>query len=137
MDFDLELAKKESADNPVYYVQYAHARICSIERLAKERNLDCSSGDVSLLTSDAELNLIRQMVMLPEIVELAAMNLEPHHLPYFAQDVATAFHSFYKQCRVVTDDIQLTNARLKLVKAARIVLSRALSLMQMTAPEQM
>jgi len=137
MDFDLELAKKQSADNPVYYVQYAHARICSIERLAAERKLDCVSGDVSLLTSEAELNLIRQMVILPEVVELATVNLEPHHLPYFAQDLATAFHSFYKQCRVVTDDSQLTNARLKLVKAARIVLARALALMQMNAPEQM
>ena len=137
MDFDLELAKRESADNPVYYVQYAHARICSIERLAKEKNIDYSTGDVSLLNTDAELNLIRMMLMLPEVIELAARAHEPHHLPYFAQDLATAFHSFYKQCRVVTDDKSLTNARLKLVKAARIVLARTLGLMQMNAPEQM
>jgi len=137
MDFDLELAKRESADNPVYYVQYAHARICSIERLAKEKSIDYSTGDVSLLTTDAELNLIRMMLMLPEVIELAARAHEPHHLPYFAQDLATAFHSFYKQCRVVTDDKSLTNARLKLVKAARIVLARTLGLMQMNAPEQM
>ena len=137
MDFDLELAKQESSDNPVYYVQYAHARICSIERLAAEKNIDYSAGDVSLLTTEAELNLIRKMVMLPELVELAARNLEPHHLTYFAQDLATAFHSFYKQCRVVTDDVQLTNARMKLVKSARIVLARTLGLMEMSAPEQM
>ncbi len=137
MDFDLELAKRESADNPVYYVQYAHARIASIRRLAEERHIDYSDGDVGLLTSDAELNLIRKMVLLPEIVELAAANLEPHHLPYFAQEVATAFHSFYKQCRVVTDDVPLTHARLKLVKAAQIVLSRSLRLMGMNAPEHM
>lgn len=137
MDFDLELAKRESADNPVYYVQYAHARIASIKRLADERRIDYSGGDVGLLTSDAELNLIRKMVLLPELVELAAANLEPHHLPYFAQEVATAFHSFYKQCRVVTDDVPLTHARLKLVAAAQIVLSRSLRLMGMNAPERM
>jgi arginyl-tRNA synthetase len=77
------------------------------------------------------------MVLLPELVELAARNLEPHHLPHFAQDLATAFHSFYKQCRVVSDDESLTRARLKLVKAAQIVFAKTLGLMGMTAPEQM
>lgn len=137
MDFDLELAKQQSADNPVYYVQYAHARIASIERLAREKGIDSAQGDVSLLTTDAEQNLIRKMILLPEIVELAARGLEPHHLPYFAQEIATAFHSFYKQCRVVSDDEKLTLARLKLVKAAQIVLARTLGLMEMTAPESM
>lgn len=137
MDFDLELAKQQSADNPVYYVQYAHARIASIERLAREKGIDSAQGDVSLLTTDAEQNLIRKMILLPEIVELAARGLEPHHLPYFAQEIATAFHSFYKQCRVVSDDEKLTWARLKLVKAAQIVLARTLGLMEMTAPESM
>jgi arginyl-tRNA synthetase len=137
MDFDLELAKQQSVDNPVYYVQYAHARIASIQRLAKERNIDCSDGDVGLLTSDAELNLIRRMVLLPEIIELAARNREPHHLPYFAQDLATAFHGFYKQCRVISDDEAMTKARLKLVNAAQIVFARTLGIMGMTAPEQM
>jgi len=137
MEFDLELAKRESADNPVYYVQYAHARIASIQRLAEERNINYSDGDVGLLTTDAELNLIRKMVLLPELVELAAKNLEPHHLPHFAQDLATAFHSFYKQSRVVSDDEAQTRARLKLVKAAQIVLAKTLGLMGMTAPEHM
>jgi len=137
MDFDLELAKRESADNPVYYVQYAHARIASIQRFARERNIDCTHGDVAALTTDAELNLIRKMVLFPELIELAARNLEPHHLPYFAQELATAFHSFYKQCRVVSDDEALTWARLKLVNAAQIVLAKALGLMGMTAPEHM
>ncbi len=137
MDFDLELAKRESADNPVYYVQYAHARIASIQRFAQERNIDCTHGDVASLTTDAELNLIRKMVLFPEVIELAARNIEPHHLPYFAQELATAFHSFYKQCRVVSDDEALTWARLKLVNAAQIVLAKALGLMGMTAPEHM
>ncbi len=137
MDFDLELAKQESADNPVYYVQYAHARIASIQHFAEERDIDYSDGNVRLLTTEAELNLIRKMVLLPELVELAARNLEPHHLPHFAQDLATAFHSFYKQCRVVSDDEALTQARLKLVKASQIVFARTLGLMGMTAPEHM
>lgn len=137
MDFDLELAKKQSTDNPVYYVQYAHARIASILRLAKERGIDYAEGDVSLLTTEPELTLIRQMVLLPEIVELVAATLEPHHLPYYALDLATAFHSFYKQCRVISKNHELTWARLKLVKAAQIILAITLHLMGMTAPESM
>jgi arginyl-tRNA synthetase len=137
MDFDLELARKQSADNPVYYVQYAHARIASILKLAQEQGADYSQGDVSLLTSEPELRLIRKMALLPEIVETVAVCLEPHHLPYYAQDLATVFHSFYKQCRVVSKDQKLTAARLKLVKAAQTVLARTLHLMGMTAPESM
>ncbi|MBA7701532.1 Arginine--tRNA ligase [subsurface metagenome] len=137
MDFDLELAKKQSADNPVYYVQYAHARIASILRLAQEKEIDESDGDVSLLTTEPELTLIRKMLLLPEMVETISCTLEPHHLTYYAQDLATVFHSFYKQCRVVSDDEALTKARLKLVKAAKIVLGRTLHLMGMTAPERM
>ncbi|MBI4332896.1 MAG: arginine--tRNA ligase [Chloroflexi bacterium] len=137
MDFDLELAKKQSEENPVYYVQYAHARISSILRLAKERKMDYQDGDVSLLTTPAEQVLIRKMVMLPEIIELVARTLEPHHLPYHAQELATAFHKFYKECRVISPDECLSKSRLKLVEAARIVLARTLHLMGMTAPETM
>jgi arginyl-tRNA synthetase len=137
MDFDMELAKKQSADNPVYYVQYAHARIASILRLAKQREIDYSQGDVSLLTSEPELALIRRLILLPEIVERVAVALEPHHLPYYAQDLATVFHSFYKQCRVVSEDQALTKARLKLVKATQIALAKVLRLMGMSAPEKM
>ena len=137
MDFDLELAKRQSADNPVYYVQYAHARIASIIRLAEQREIDYSQGDVSLLTTEPELTLIRRLLLLPEIVERVALTLEPHHLPYYAQDLATVFHSFYKQCRVVSEDEALTKARLKLVRATQIVLAKILHLMGMTAPEKM
>jgi arginyl-tRNA synthetase len=137
MDFDLELAKKQSADNPVYYVQYAHARIASILRLAKERKINYDDGDVSLLTTEPELTLIRKMLLLPEMVEMVAQTLEPHHLAYYAQDLATVFHSFYKQCRVVSSNEKLTKARLKLVAAAKTVLARTLHLMGMTAPEKM
>ncbi|HET6478364.1 MAG TPA: arginine--tRNA ligase, partial [Dehalococcoidales bacterium] len=137
MDFDLELAKKQSADNPVYYVQYAHARIASILRLAQEKGIDYRKGDVSLLTTEPELTLIRKMLLLPELVETIATTLEPHHLTYYAQDLATVFHSFYMQCRVVSKDEALTRARLKLVETAKTVLSRTLHLMGMTAPERM
>jgi arginyl-tRNA synthetase len=137
MDFDLELAKKQSADNPVYYVQYAHARIASILRLAEERKIDYADGDVSLLTTEPELTLIRKMLLLPEVVEMVTQTLEPHHLAYYAQELATVFHSFYKQCRVVSDDEVLSKARLKLVAAAKIALERTLHLMGMTAPDKM
>ena len=137
MDFDLELAKKQSAENPVYYVQYAHARIASILRLAQEREIEFGQGNVSLLATEPELTLIRKMIQLPEVMETVALNLEPHHFPYYAQDLATVFHSFYKQCRVVSEDQALTPARLKLVKAAQIILAKTLHLMGVSAPEQM
>ena len=140
MDFDLELAKKESADNPVYYVQYAHARIAGIMALARERDLDYTSGDVSLLTHEAETALIKKMVVLPELVQHMAETLEPHHLPRYATELATAFHWFYQQCRVVSEapeELPITLARLKLVEACRIVFARCLSIMGMSAPEQM
>ncbi|MCL0104812.1 arginine--tRNA ligase [Dehalococcoidia bacterium] len=137
MDFDLELAKKESMDNPVYYVQYGHARIAGILRLAGERGIDYVRGDVSLLNKDAELGLIRKLLLFPEILDLVANNLEPHHLPHYAQDLATAFHNFYEKCRVITEEEPLTLARLKLVEATRIVLAKTLRLMGMKAPERM
>jgi arginyl-tRNA synthetase len=92
MDFDLELAKKQSQDNPVYYVQYAHARISSILRKAKQQGIGFSKGDVSLLTSEPELALIRKMLRLSEVIEVIVQTSEPHHLTYYAQDLATIFH---------------------------------------------
>jgi len=143
MDFDLDLAVKQSDENPVYYVQYAHARIASILKKAAETGDPSAAlrdGDVSLLTHPAELELIRAMLRLPEIVEMAASKLEPHHLPHYAIDLAGVFHSFYKQCRVVSSDpadAALTHARLKLVAAAKITLARTLLLMGVRAPEIM
>ena len=140
MEFDLELAKKESSDNPVYYIQYAHARISSILRLAEERGIDYEDGDLSLLSHEGELALIRKMMALPELIEMMAHSLEPHHLPHYAVDLAAAFHWFYERCRVVSsdpEDLGITKARLKLVEAARIVLARSLTLMIMQAPDRM
>ena len=137
MDFDIELAKRQSSENPVYYVQYAHARIAGILAQASDRIEDWSAGDVSLLAHESELALIRKMLRLPELVEAIAVSLEPHQLPYYAGDLATAFHDFYEKCRVLSDDDALSMARLKLVSAAKLVLARALNLMGMSAPERM
>jgi arginyl-tRNA synthetase len=151
MEFDLDLAKKQSADNPVYYVQYAHARIAGILNQAVERALSPDGADVSLLTDAAELTLIRRMLQLPELVESIAESHEPHHLPHYAMDLATTFHDFYERCRVMPryqdeegrdrspsdDEMALSRARLRLVQAAKVALARTLSLMGMEAPERM
>jgi arginyl-tRNA synthetase len=140
MEFDLELAKQESAENPVYYVQYAHARNAGILTLARSRDIDWSEGDVALLNDPSELSLIRAMLRLPELVAQMARSLEPHHLPHYAMELATAFHWFYDNCRVISskpEDNDLTLARLKLVESAQIVFRRTLELMGMNAPGRM
>lgn len=140
MDLDLDLARQQSDENPVYYVQYGHARIASILRYAAEQDHTDQSADVSLLTHPSELVLIRKMLELPEVVVLAAENLAPHHLPYYAQDLAAAFHVFYRDCRVVSsdpEDAELNKARLRLSSAAKLVLARTLALMGVSAPDRM
>ncbi len=140
MEFDLELAKKESSENPVYYIQYGHARIEGILANARRENINWSEGDISLLTDPNELALIRKMIILPELVENMARNHEPHHLPHYALELAITFHWFYENCRVLSSDpadYPMTLARLKLVEAAQIVLSRTLYLMGMEAPDYM
>jgi len=146
MNFDLDLVTQQTPENPVYYVQYAHARICSILRKAEEEGWQPSgpdgweTGDVSLLTHPAELALIRKMLELPEVVESAVEKLTPHQLSFYAMDLASNFHAFYRDCRVLSsdpNDAALTKARLKLVDASRITLARVLGLMGMTAPERM
>ena len=145
MDFDLDLAKKQSSDNPVFYVQYAHARLCSILERAGEQGLNPESGDVAKLTHPSELSLIREMMRLTDVIELVAASLEPQQLPHYAMSLATAFHAFndaFKQAndpslKVITEDAAMSRARLRLVLAARIALARVLDLMGMTAPERM
>jgi len=140
MDFDLDLAKEQSSENPVYYIQYAHARINSILEVAQERGLNNEEGDVSLLTHPMELELIRRMLVLPETVESATTTLSPHPLAHYALDLAGQFHVFYRDCRVVSvepEDRTQTLARLKLVRAAKLVLARVLHMLGMTAPDRM
>jgi arginyl-tRNA synthetase len=140
MELDLTLAAQQSSENPVYYVQYGHARIASIFRYAQEHGVQADGGDVSLLTHPAEQALIRHMLRLPETVALCAETISPHHLTHYAQELAAAFHSFYKECRVVSDDpahAELAKARLKLVLAAKLVLANTLRLIGVSAPESM
>ncbi|MEX2229528.1 MAG: arginine--tRNA ligase [Dehalococcoidia bacterium] len=138
MDFDLELAKKQSDENPVFYVQYAHARIAGVIAKAVEEGYSADGADPALLTHETEQTLIRKLLLLPEVLELVVRDLAPHHLPHYAQELAGAFHVFYTQCRVIDRDNEpLTRTRLLLLDAARVVLARTLGLMGVSAPEQM
>ena len=141
LTFDLTLAKEQSDKNPVYYVQYAHARIASILRKAAEALAGVAlptDPDLHLLTHPAELALIRKMLELPVIIEQATRDLGPHHLTYYAQDLASTFSIFYRDCKVVdAEQPALTAARLQLCRAAKITLARTLALMGMSAPESM
>ena len=137
LDFDLDLAKAESSDNPVYYVQYAHARICSILSVAGVETPKAAEVDLSLLTEENERVLIRKLAEWPQEVADAARELAPYHLAYYAKDLATAFHSFYNSCKVLTDDAALRDARLALVDASRITLRNVLQLLGLSAPERM
>ncbi len=140
LDFDIELAKKESQENPVYYVQYAHARICSILKFAEERGIkqpSLSQVNLSLLRKGEELDLIKKLVEFPEIIEECALSRAPYKLTIYAQDLAALFHIFYTQCRVVSEDECLTKARLLLVKATQTVLKEVLRLLGVSAPEKM
>jgi arginyl-tRNA synthetase len=142
MDFDLDLAKKHSSENPVYYVQYAHARLAKILRDAS-RDVDWRSGEVSLLRHPTELALIRRMLQLPEVVELAARQLAPHHMPHYAYELARATTNWYEAgnenpaLRVLTADPGMRAARLKLAAAARQVLANSLALIGVSAPDSM
>lgn len=143
VDFDIEVAKKQDATNPVYYVQYAHARICSILRKAagnEDAMLDSvapAEADLGLLTHESELALMRKMDVFPELVEQAARDRAAFRFTHYAQELAGLFHAFYTQCHVMTEDAELTNARLALCDAVRTVLALSLSLLGISAPERM
>ena len=137
LDFDLDLAKAESSDNPVYYVQYAHARICSILSVAGVDTPKACDVDLSLLTEENERVLIRKLAEWPQEVADAARELAPYHLAYYAKELANAFHSFYNSCKVLTDDAALRDARLALVDCTRITLRNVLTLLGLSAPERM
>ena len=140
LDFDLELAKRQSNENPVYYVQYAHARICSIIRMAAERGIEMPAfgqADPGLLKLPEEINLIKAITRFPEVVEGAALTLEPHRLTFYLNDLAAGFHSYYNKNKVISDDGVLTAARLFLVKSVLTVLKNALKMLGVSAPEKM
>ncbi len=140
LDFDLDVAKKQSNENPVYYVQYAHARICSILRMATERGMKLPSyGDIdpALLVQPDEKNLLKMMARYPEMLEGAARTLEVHRITFYLNELAGIFHGYYNKNKVVSEEASLSAARLVLVDAVRIVLSNALAILGVSAPEKM
>ena len=140
LDFDLDLAKERSNDNPVFYVQYAHARICSIIRNAEQTGISLpgpEDADLTMLVLPEEKELIRHLAALPDVVDGAALALEPYRLTNYLRDISTTLHNYYYHHRVLTDDADLTAARLALVTAVRIAVRKALTLLGVTAPERM
>lgn len=140
LDFDLTLAAQQSNDNPVYYVQYAYARICSILRLLGEDGVsvkDYSEINPSLLKEESELNLLKKLGDLPDEIRMSAESLEPARITRYIMELATDFHSFYNSCRVKNEDAELMAARLKLVDSVRIVMKGLLGMLKITAPERM
>jgi arginyl-tRNA synthetase len=140
LDFDMDLAVSKSNENPVYYVQYAHARICSIFRQAQEQGVDIKPlADVDLyrLQTEDEFDLLRKMAELPEEVEVAAEQYAPHRLIRYVYELASQFHSYYKAERVITDDAGQTQARLALLSALKIVIGNVLRVVGVSAPERM
>ena len=141
LDFDLDLAKSHSNENPVYYIQYAHARIYSIYRQAKEAgvNLDMDWSDVhwDTLKDDQELELIKKMAAFPEEIQRAARERAPHRIAHYVYELAGLFHTFYNHCRIIQEDKELEKARLALVTAVRITIANSLAILGVSAPEKM
>ena len=140
LDFDLDLAVEESSQNPVYYVQYAHARICSILKNLSAQGIqprECTAEEMTLLSKDEERELIRKLAQCPQEIINAAKNYDPARLTHYLMDVATLFHKFYNACRVQGEDEALMQARISLCIAARTVIANLLKLLKITAPETM
>jgi arginyl-tRNA synthetase len=140
LDFDMDLAKSQSSDNPVYYVQYAHARICSILRQAVAQDVKVLRAfkiNCYCLNQPAEIDLMRKIADFPGVVKAAAETLEPHRLTHYAIELAQLFHKFYGECRVLTEDVDIQNARIVLVNVTRIALRNVLEMIGVEAPERM
>ena len=138
LDFDLTLATEKSNENPVYYIQYAHARICSIFRQLKEAGIEeAAEADYTLLTDPAEIELIKKLGEYPELIASAAKERAVHRVAHYVHELAGLFHSFYNQCRILGVDQGVQQARIKLVKATQHVLRHALNILGVSAPERM
>jgi arginyl-tRNA synthetase len=140
IDFDLDVVAQQSMDNPVYYVQYAHARIASVIRYADDSGFqpgDADAADLSLLSHPAEVELLRGMAMLPEVVAAAAEMRAPQRVARYAEDLASSFHRFYTECRIVQEDEALARGRYWLAVAAKRVLANALAILRVSAPDRM
>jgi arginyl-tRNA synthetase len=137
LDFDLDLAKSQSNENPVYYIQYAHARICSVLTQWGGDLGGLEKADLSSLSTEPELGLLRQLMEYPETVEGAAMDFAPHLIAFYLKDLAGDFHSYYNSTHFLVSDPQVRNARLALIAAVRQVLSNGLALLGVNAPHTM
>ena len=141
LDFDLDLAKSQSRDNPVYYIQYAYARVCSVVRQLREKEFsrDQQRGlaHLSLLSDPHEDALLVALSRYPEVVEAAALSREPHQLAHYLRELANAFHSYYNECRVLVAEDELRDARINLSLATRQVIKNGLILLGVSAPESM
>ena len=141
LDFDLDLAKSQSNENPVYYIQYAHARICSVFRELDDKSLhlekEKANSSLTLLNTSHEQDLIRTLARFPEVVENAALNYEPHQIPHYLRELANSFHTYYNAHKFIVDDENLRNARMWLISAVRQVLHNGLTLIGVSAPEAM
>ena len=140
LDFDLDLAVEKSSENPVFYVQYAHARICSILNQIVQEGIQVPAIDginLTLLKENAEIDLMRKLAELPEEITRAAMTIEPTRITRYVQEVAALFHVFYNTCRVMVEDERLMMARIALIEATRIVIANVLGLLSISAPERM
>ena len=138
LNFDLDLATDQSEKNPVYYLQYAHARICNI--IKRYESLDSpilNSYDSSLLQHQSELRLLKKLEQFPQIIENSRTTLEPQTIATYLYETANNFHKFYSDCRVITEDIDLTESRISLIQAVKIVLGNGLAILGITAPERM
>jgi len=140
LDFDLDVAKEQSRENPVYYVQYAHARLASLFREAESRNIAIPQSavvDASLLDLDEEQNIIKALAKYPEMIEEAALAYEPHRLTYYLQDLSGFLHNYYFKHRVITEDASRTAAKLFLMKQVKTIIKSALNILGVNAPERM
>jgi len=137
LDFDLDLAKKESSENPVYYIQYAYARIGSIFRKAQEEGITQSSNNLALLKAPEEIDLVKKLLLFPEVLKDSAQSLAPHKVAYYLLELAAQFHVYYNKCRVVDENKDISGARLYLINCAQTVLGNGLKLLGVSAPERM
>ena len=137
LDFNLDLAKKESSENPVYYIQYAYARIGSVLEKAKESKLSPSKEFVNLLSLPEEIDIIKKLLTFPELVKVSALSLAPHKLVFYLQEIASDFHVYYNKIRIISEDPELSLARLYFVNCIRTVIRNGLRLLGITTPERM
>ncbi|MGV6857795.1 MAG: arginine--tRNA ligase [bacterium] len=137
LDFDLDLAKSQSSDNPMYYIQYAHARICSVQRQVDEQGIQPRKPDYGSLTESHETELMKKLAIYPEIVEKAALNEEPHQIVHYLRELANLFHTYYNAHKFMIDDVRIRDARLALCEATQHVLKNGLQLLGVSAPQKM